>query len=62
MTYDVKPNTENDDEPALLAFGADVEIVYRLTGGVWLRLRRVGAFGVIFELRISQIANRGQLK
>jgi len=50
LTYDVKPNTENDDEPALLAFGADVEIVYRLTGGVLVEVAEGGAFRGHFRL------------
>ncbi len=50
MTYEEKADPENDDEPALLALWADVEIVYRSLageGGVRLRLRRFGAIGVI---------------
>ncbi len=48
MAYDVKADTENDNEPTFLAFGADVEIVYRFAGGVRLRRWRYGAIWVIF--------------
>ena len=47
MTHEEEPDAEKDDEPALLTFGADVEIVYWLAGRVWLR-KRFGAFGFIF--------------
>lgn len=47
MTHEEEPDTENDDEPALLTFWADVEIVYGLAGRVWLRWRRFEAFGFI---------------